>query len=54
MNITKYVNIHVEIDVGEFSFQNIAVYILILFGLYGTVAPVVGFLPGFYYGLSRG
>ena len=54
MNITKYVNIHVEIDVGEFAFQNIAVYILILLGLYGTVAPVVGFLPGFYYGLDQG
>ena len=54
MNIRKYVDKHIGIDVYEFSSQNIIVYNLILDGLYETVASVVGFLPGFYYGLSQG
>jgi hypothetical protein len=39
---------HIEIDVDEFSFENIIPQIFVLVGLYETVVSVVGFLPGFY------
>jgi len=45
MNVRKHVDKHIEIDVGEFSFQNIIVYIFILLGLNGTVMVYPALLP---------
>jgi hypothetical protein len=54
MSVRNHVDKHIEINVGEFSFQNIIIFISRLFGRYETVASVVSFLPGVYYGLSQG
>jgi len=48
MNIKKYIEKYIEIDLGEFSFQNVIVYTLILAVRVNVIGLVILVLSRYY------